>query len=284
MTSDDALGPKVDRSVPQSARVWNYWLGGTDNYEVDRRAGDAYAEVYPQIVELARTSRLFLARAVGRLAGEAGVRQFLDIGAGLPTVDNTHEVAQRIAPDAHVVYVDNDPLVLAHVRALLAGTPEGATHYIEADLRDPDGLLDRVRTVLDFSRPVALMLMGVMGHIVDDEEAQSVVARLKDALAPGSHLALYDSTDTEASMNEVQSGVTTPRGRSRTGCGGPRSSTAISRAWSPSNPASCRVRGGGRRCDRSKRSTIPPCAEWPANPRPPAPSCGCPQTACSVFS
>lgn len=206
MTSDDALGPKVDRSVPQSARVWNYWLGGTDNYEVDRRAGDAYAEVYPQIVELARTSRLFLARAVGRLAGEAGVRQFLDIGAGLPTVDNTHEVAQRIAPDAHVVYVDNDPLVLAHVRALLAGTPEGATHYIEADLRDPDGLLDRVRTVLDFSRPVALMLMGVMGHIVDDEEAQSVVARLKDALAPGSHLALYDSTDTEASMNEAQSG------------------------------------------------------------------------------
>ncbi|GAA4072830.1 SAM-dependent methyltransferase [Actinomadura miaoliensis] len=206
MTHDDAPARKIDISVPHSARIWNYWLGGTDNYEVDRRAGDAYVKVYPQIVELARTGRLFLARAIHFLAGEAGVRQFLDIGTGLPTVDNTHEVAQRIAPDSHVVYVDNDPLVLAHARALLTSTPEGTTHYIDADLRDPDRLLERARGILDFSRPVALMLMGVMGHIVDDQEAQSIVGRLKDALVPGSYLALYDSTDTETSLNEAQSG------------------------------------------------------------------------------
>jgi len=206
VTSDDALGPKVDRSVPQSARVWNYWLGGTDNYEVDRRAGDAYAEVYPQIVELARTSRLFLARAVGRLAGEAGVRQFLDIGAGLPTVDNTHEVAQRIAPDAHVVYVDNDPLVLAHARALLTSTPEGATAYIEADLHEPADILEKASRTLDLSRPVALMLMGIMGHVADEAEIKRIIGELLEPLPSGSFLTLYDGTATDEAFTEAQEG------------------------------------------------------------------------------
>ncbi|GLW66686.1 hypothetical protein Arub01_49300 [Actinomadura rubrobrunea] len=196
--------PKIDTSVPHSARIWNYWLGGTDNYEVDRRAGDAYVEVFPQIVEIARTGRLFLSRAIEFLAGEAGVRQFLDIGTGLPTVDNTHEVAQRVAPESRIVYVDNDPLVLAHARALLTSTPEGATHYLDADLHEPEKIIEMAGEFLDLSRPVALLLMGVMGHIVDDEEAQSIVRRLKDALAPGSYLAMYDATDTDAAFKEAQ--------------------------------------------------------------------------------
>ena len=134
--------PQIDASVPHSARIWNYWLGGKDNYPVDREAGDQFREVFPEIVEVARSSREFLTRAVGYLAGEAGIRQFLDIGTGLPTADNTHEVAQRITPEARVVSVDNDPVVLAHARALLTSTPEGATAYVDADLRDPDRILE----------------------------------------------------------------------------------------------------------------------------------------------
>ncbi|RKS72205.1 S-adenosyl methyltransferase [Actinomadura pelletieri DSM 43383] len=182
-------------AVPQSARIWNYWLGGKDNYPADRTAGDRFVAVYPQIVDIARQSRAFLSRAVRYLAAEAGVRQFLDIGTGLPTVDNTHEVAQRAAPDAHVVYVDNDPLVLSHARALLTSTPEGATSYIEADLRHPDRILDGAARTLDLDRPVALMLLNILGHVPRYDEARSIVARLVGALAPGSHLTVADSTD-----------------------------------------------------------------------------------------
>ncbi|MFB4318296.1 SAM-dependent methyltransferase [Actinomadura sp. 21ATH] len=197
---------KINTDVPHSARIWNYWLGGTDNYEVDRIAGDEYVKVFPQIQEMARTCRYFLARAVRHLAGEVGIRQFLDVGTGLPTVDNTHEVAQRVAPDSRIVYVDNDPLVLAHARALLTSTPEGETTYIDADLRDPDKIIALAKERLDFTQPVALMLMGITGHMQDAEEARTIVRRLVAELPPGSYLTLYDCTDEDTSFNEAQEG------------------------------------------------------------------------------
>jgi hypothetical protein len=188
--------PLIDTSVPQSARIWNYFLGGRDNYEVDRAAGDEVIKMFPGIVNGARGARYFLARAVRHLAGEVGVRQFLDVGTGLPSVDNTHEIAQRVAPASRVVYVDNDPLVLAHARALLSSSPEGMTDYIDADLHEPDAMLETVRPLLDFSQPIALMLMGILGHVEDYDEARSLVRRLLAALPSGSHLVLYDSTNT----------------------------------------------------------------------------------------
>jgi hypothetical protein len=188
--------PTIDTSVPQSARIWNYFLGGRDNYEVDRAAGDEVIKMFPGIVDGARGARYFLARAVRHLAEEEGVRQFLDIGTGLPNVDNTHQIAQSVAPTSRVVYVDNDPLVLAHARALLSSSPEGVTDYIDADLREPEAIIEAVRPVLDLGRPVALMLMGILGHIEDYEEARSIVRRLVAALPSGSFLVHYDSTST----------------------------------------------------------------------------------------
>src|SRR4051795_10326180 len=132
----------VDLTVPSSARLWNYWLGGKDHFEIDRTAGDQILAVYPQLRANARAARAFLGRAVRYLAGEVGVRQFLDVGTGLPTADNTHEVAQRVARDARIVYVDNDPLVLAHARALLTSTPEGATDYVDIDMSDPERIIE----------------------------------------------------------------------------------------------------------------------------------------------
>jgi hypothetical protein len=187
--------PEIDATVPHSARIWNYWLGGKDNYPVDRAAGDQYREVFPEIVDVARASRQFLTRAVRYLAGEAQVRQFLDIGTGLPTADNTHQVAQGVDPTCRIVYVDNDPLVLTHARALLTSTPQGATDYIDADLRDPDRILEAADRTLDFSRPIALMLMGILGHIGDYATARSIVKRLLDPLPSGSYLTLNDGTD-----------------------------------------------------------------------------------------
>ena len=188
--------PTIDTTVPHSARIWNYWLGGKDNYPVDRAAGDQYREVFPGVIDVARASRQFLTRAVRYLAGEAGIRQFLDIGTGLPTVDNTHQVAQRVAPESRIVYVDNDPLVLTHARALLTSTPKGMTDYIDADLREPDKILQAAAAkTLDFTQPIALMLMGITGHISDYDEARSIVKRLLDALPSGSYLALNDGTN-----------------------------------------------------------------------------------------
>jgi len=186
---------KIDTTVPQSARIWNYWLGGKDNYPVDREVGDQFCDIFPDIVSVARASRAFIARSVRYLAGEAGIRQFLDIGTGLPSADNTHEVAQRVAPDSCIVYVDNDPLVLAHARALLTSTPEGACQYIDADLREPDTIVHAAAQTLDFGQPVALMLNGILGHITDDAEAYAIVNRLLDALPSGSYLALNDGTN-----------------------------------------------------------------------------------------
>ncbi|HEY7607284.1 MAG TPA: SAM-dependent methyltransferase [Actinomycetota bacterium] len=186
--------PEIDTSVPNSARIWNYWLGGKDNYPIDRVAGDEYRAIYPAIVDVARASRQFLARAVRYLAGEAGIRQFLDIGTGLPTVDNTHEVAERVAPDVRVVYVDNDPVVLTHARALLTST-RATTAYVDADLHDPDQILAAAGQTLDFKRPVALMLLGILGHIEDDDGARAIVARLLDALPSGSYLTICEGTN-----------------------------------------------------------------------------------------
>ncbi|MFC4496993.1 SAM-dependent methyltransferase [Streptomyces ovatisporus] len=195
---DPELLAKIDSTVPHSARIWNYWLGGKDNYPVDHEAGDEFARIFPGIVDAARGSRYFLARAVRHLTAQEGIRQFLDIGTGLPTVDNTHEVAQRLAPDARIVYVDNDPLVLVHAHALLSSTPEGVTDYVDADVREPSVILERAAATLDFTEPVGLMMLGIMGHIPDDDLAGSLVRRLLDALPSGSFLTLSDGTDISA--------------------------------------------------------------------------------------
>jgi S-adenosyl methyltransferase len=194
---------ELNTGVPQTARIWNYWLGGKDNFPVDRQVGDQILEAFPAIVENARASRAFLVRAVRYLAGEAGTRQFLDIGTGLPTANNTHQVAQAVAPESRIVYVDNDPIVLAHARALLTSSPEGATAYVDADLRDPDNLLQETARTLDFTRPVAIMLMGILGHIADDDEARSIVQRLVDAVPSGSYLTINDGTDTSEEVVEA---------------------------------------------------------------------------------
>ncbi|WP_280494400.1 SAM-dependent methyltransferase [Nocardia farcinica] len=185
----------VRTDVPSSARIWNFWLGGRDYYEVDRQAGEAGLASYPEIRSMAVQSRQFLIRAVHWLATEAGVRQFLDIGTGLPTMQNTHEVAQAAAPDAMIVYVDNDPLVLAHARALLVNTTdEGVTTYMEADFNAPELILADSRNVLNLSKPVAVMFIGVLGHAASYEDARRVVRTIMEPLASGSYLVLYDGT------------------------------------------------------------------------------------------
>jgi hypothetical protein len=198
MSSADAPDRKlpsgVDTSVSRSARVWNYWLGGKDNYPVDHEAGDGFAAILPSIVDVARASRAFLVRAVRYLVAEAGIRQFLDVGTGLPTANNTHQVAQATAPECRIVYVDNDPMVLVHARALLTSTPEGVTHYVDADLQDTDTVLREAARTLDFTQPVALMVMGTIEHVMDNDEAYATVNRLLDPLVSGSYLALYDPT------------------------------------------------------------------------------------------
>ncbi len=198
------LTSRIKFDVPHSARIWNYWMGGKDNYEVDRAAGDTFAEVYPDIVTMATQSRQFLIRAVRFLAGEAGICQFLDIGTGLPTMQNTHQVAQQIAPESRIVYVDNDPLVLAHARALLVNTtPEGVTTYVDADFHDPDLIICDARNVLNFTQPVAVMFMGVLGHVADFAEMRSIVARVMAAVPSGSYLALYDGINTDKAYCEA---------------------------------------------------------------------------------
>jgi hypothetical protein len=189
--------PALDTNVPQTARIWNYWLGGKDNFEVDRQVGEEIRAAFPQIVENARASRAFLVRAVSYVTGEAGIRQFLDVGTGLPTADNTHEVAQRIAPESRIAYVDFDPLVLAHARALLTSSPEGVTDYIDADGRDSALVLRAAGRTVDFGRPVALIMSGILGHITDDDEAQAMVRGYLAALAPGSYFIALDGSRSE---------------------------------------------------------------------------------------
>lgn len=203
----------IDTGTPHSARVWNYWLGGKDNYEVDRRLGATMEELYPQIIEIARASRAFQARAVRYLAAEAGVRQFLDLGTGLPTANATHEVAQGVDPAARIVYVDNDPIVLAHARALLTSRPEGATDYVHADLTDAETVLREAARTLDLSRPVAVMLLSTLGHVAEADDAAALLRRYLDALPAGSHLMLCDTIETpetRAASDEYASGGAMP--------------------------------------------------------------------------
>jgi len=183
-------GPGIDTSVAHSARVHDYWLGGKDNFAADRAAGDAVMAAYPGIVMSVRANRAFLARAVRFLAGEAGISQFLDIGTGIPAANNTHEVAQSVAPASRIVYVDYDPVVLRHAQALLKGSPPGTVDYVDADLRDPQRILRRASRLLDFSRPVAVMLIAIMHLIGDQDDPYGIVRTLMAAVPAGSYLAL----------------------------------------------------------------------------------------------
>ncbi|MFD5696536.1 SAM-dependent methyltransferase [Streptomyces lasiicapitis] len=204
MSEPTKLPPEIDTSVAHSARVYNYWLGGKDYFPADKRAGDAYRAKVPLIGPMAKESRDFLRRTISYLARDVGIRQFLDLGAGLPTDDNTHEVAQRSAPDSRVVYVDHDPLVLLHVHAMRTTTPEGATDYVLADMRDTDTVLQGAAKTLDMTKPIALVSNDVLGHIVDWDEALSLVRRLVERLASGSYLVLSHSTVADENHREVQ--------------------------------------------------------------------------------
>jgi O-methyltransferase involved in polyketide biosynthesis len=182
--------PRLDTGVPHVARVYDYWLSGKDNFRADRVAGEEAINAFPGIRLSAQANRAFLRRAVRYLTGSEGIRQFLDIGTGLPAASNTHEVSQAVAPESNVVYVDNDPLVLAHARALLTSRPEGHTAYLDADLREPGTILEQAAGILDFSRPVAIMLLAILHYIPDLDDARRTVARLIDAVPSGSFLVI----------------------------------------------------------------------------------------------
>ncbi len=220
MSTDDeyrASGPaRIDMTRPHPARRYNYWLGGKDNFQADRDAAEAIAAVFPHIRTAARENRAFLQRAVSHLAAEAGIRQFLDIGTGLPTANNVHDVAQGIAPESRIVYVDNDPLVLTHARALLTSSDQGATAYIDADVRNPEKILldPAVQDTLDLSEPVALLLVAILHFVEDADDPWGIVSRLVSALPPGSYLVLSHATfdpldpETIAAMDAVNAGIT----------------------------------------------------------------------------
>jgi O-methyltransferase involved in polyketide biosynthesis len=214
--------PPFDPTVPNPARMWNYWLGGKDNFAADREGAERVLEVMPSLPLIARAARLFLIDAVHQLAAEHGVRQFLDIGTGLPTADNTHDVAQRAAPESRIVYVDYDPVVLTHAQALLTSSPEGMTDYIQADLRDTDTILKGAARTLDFTRPVAVMLIAVLHFIPDADDPYAIVDRLMDAVPSGSYLVMAHAAsdiDPEATTemarryNKMSSATITPRPR-----------------------------------------------------------------------
>lgn len=199
----DPAHPDIDTSIPHAARVWNYWLGGRDNYAVDRQIGEQIVTSFPPMRDIARAQRTFLVRVVTYLAREAGIRQFLDLGTGLPTENNTHEIAQSVAPQCRIVYVDNDPLVLAHARALLAGAPEGRTDYVNADVRDTRIVLEAARETLDLTRPVGVTMLGILGHF-EGEEAYRVARSYIEALPSGSYLGVADTTDTTAEVRRAE--------------------------------------------------------------------------------
>ncbi|MGW0534879.1 SAM-dependent methyltransferase [Streptomyces sp. NPDC003032] len=193
-----AVSDRLNTGVAHNARVWNYWIGGKDHYEVDQQVGDQISTMFPVIRDVARADRDFLGRAVRFLTADRGVRQFLDIGTGLPTLDNTHEIAQRIAPESRIVYVDNDPIVLVHARSLLVGTPQGATDYIDADVHHPDSIIEGASATLDLDRPVAVMMLGILNFILDTEQALDIVRRIMASVPSGSYLAMtHPTTDTD---------------------------------------------------------------------------------------
>jgi hypothetical protein len=213
--------PGIDVSVAHPARVYDYWLGGKNNFAADREAAEATLAVNPYILPGVQANREFLASAVTFLAADAGIRQFLDVGTGLPTEHNTHEVAQSVAPDSRVVYVDNDPIVITHARALLTGTT-GTTAYIRADLREPETILSAAARTLDFGEPVAIMLLMILMHISDDDRPHELVARLLDAVPAGSYLVISETANDvdaeviEASQEQYNRRVTDTQWASRT--------------------------------------------------------------------
>jgi hypothetical protein len=182
--------PALDTSVAHQARMYNYWLGGKDNFAADRKAAEESLAAYPGMAALARANRAFLGRVIRYLAGAEEIRQFLDIGTGIPTASNTHQVAQEVAPECRVVYVDYDPVVLSHARALLTSTPEGATDYIDADLRNPAGILENAARTLDFTKPIAVTMLAILHAIGDDEDPYGLVAQIMAAVPSGSFLAI----------------------------------------------------------------------------------------------
>ncbi|GAB3131576.1 SAM-dependent methyltransferase [Microbispora hainanensis] len=211
---DDAAGraqafARIDTSKPSIARVYDFFLGGKDNYAIDRQVGEATLQIAPDAPAAGRSNRAFLRRVVRHLAAEAGIRQFLDIGSGLPTQGNVHEVAQKVAPEARVVYVDNDPIVLLHGRALLA--TNGSTTVVEADIRDPESILGHpgVRALIDFDQPVALLLFAILHHVNDHEDPHGIAARFREALPSGSYLALSHFHNPGPSMPDVSAQATT---------------------------------------------------------------------------
>jgi hypothetical protein len=213
VTSGKRGSPPFDITVANQARMYDYLLGGKDNYAADRAAVEAVLEIYPEMAFAARGNRAFLGRVVRYLAAEAGIRQFLDIGTGIPTGDNTHEVAQAIAPESRVVYVDYDPVVLAHARALLTSSEPGVTEYIDADLRDTEEILSKAQRLLDFSKPVAVTLLAVLHVIPDPDDPHAMVAKLMDALPPGSYLALSHGGTDLVDRSKQQSFQSTWSGR-----------------------------------------------------------------------
>jgi S-adenosyl methyltransferase len=188
---------RINTTVAHPARRYDYWLGGKDNFAADRESGDQVAAAFPTVRTAAIENRRFLRRAVTYLANEMGIRQFLDIGTGIPSANNTHQVAQAIAPESRIVYVDNDPIVLAHARALLTSTPEGATAYLDADLRDPEKILtdpDLLGT-LDLTKPVGLMLVAILHFVKDADDPYAHVRRLVAAMPSGSYLTITHATN-----------------------------------------------------------------------------------------
>lgn len=196
--------PLIRNDIPQSARIWNFWMGGKDYCDIDRIVGDECISVYPDITTMAVQSRQFLVRAVEFLARDAGVHQFLDIGCGLPAVLNTHEIAQAVAPASRVAYVDTDPLVLAYARALLTSTtPEGMTTCVDADFHEPKQILYEARNLLDFTEPIAVMFMGVLGHARSHDDLLRTVRTVMAEVPSGSCLALWDGTDDSPAYVEM---------------------------------------------------------------------------------
>jgi hypothetical protein len=205
-STDVTAASRFNPDAAHPARVYGYWLGGKDHYPADRRAAEEVARCRPQVVVGARANRAYLARVVRYLAGQAGIRQFVDIGTGLPAPGATHTVAQAIDPQCRVVYVDNDPLVLAYARALLTGLPEGSCDYLDADLRDPDTILRHAARTLDLTQPAAVLLLAVVHFIPDSSDPQGIVAALTGALAPGSFLAISHLT-ADFAPDQVAAGV-----------------------------------------------------------------------------
>jgi hypothetical protein len=196
---------QIDTTTPNVARVWNYLVGGRDNFDVDRKAAKQLIAAAPVMEHVGLASRAFLRRAVSSLAGEAGIRQFLDIGTGIPAAGNTHEVAQLIAPKSKIVYVDNDRIVLAHARAMLRSAEEGVTSYIDADARDPAKILSEARETLDFGAPVAVVLIDLLNFIGDDSEVRSILATLMEAVVAGSYLVIMQpANDIDAALMAAQ--------------------------------------------------------------------------------